>query len=137
PLAEEPRPRPPPSGAAGAAAAAVRARDGAEASDDGMASALNESEDFIPELLHPQRASYRRSRSLFSLGWRRRRPEEVDAPGGSPNRRPRTATPPAMSTLQEERAGGGSADAEAASAEDPPADADAGGAVATPPGARQ
>lgn len=96
-LLEEVRARPP-AGAAGAAVAAARVS--AEASDDGLSmNTFNESEDFVPELLTPQRPPFRRSLSLFSLINRRRKPEE-EGPS-SPKRRPRT--PPTMMPLREER----------------------------------
>eukprot|EP00931_Biecheleriopsis_adriatica_P059602 TRINITY_DN35688_c0_g1_i2.p1 TRINITY_DN35688_c0_g1~~TRINITY_DN35688_c0_g1_i2.p1 ORF type:complete len:2117 (+),score=462.65 TRINITY_DN35688_c0_g1_i2:173-6523(+) len=90
-----------PSGSAGAAV--VAARRGEETpSEDGMSAAgasCNESEDFVPELLTPQRATGKRGRSIF--GWRRRKTEEDLSAPGTPRRRPKT--PPTMMPLREEQ----------------------------------
>lgn len=94
-----------PAGAAAAAVASVSAsRAASEVGEDGpgVHYALNETEDFVPELLTPQTPAYKRSLSLFTLSWRRKKPEDVLA---TPKRRPRT--PPAMMPLQEESAATG------------------------------
>eukprot|EP00434_Breviolum_minutum_P012233 symbB.v1.2.010786.t3/scaffold707.1/size170859/7 len=84
-----------PSGSGAAVVAARRREDG-----DSALQGVQESEDFVPELLTPQTTSGRRSRSLF--GWRRRREDEV--PGSATPRR-RSKTPGTMTTLREEAEG--------------------------------
>lgn len=82
-----------PSGSGAAVVAARRRED-----SDPPLQGVQESEDFVPELLTPQTS--RRNRSLF--GWRRRREDEVPG-GGTPRRR--SKTPSTMTTLREEAEG--------------------------------
>ncbi|CAK9114429.1 unnamed protein product [Durusdinium trenchii] len=79
-----------PSGSAAAVVAARRSED-----VNYVQQGVQESEDFVPELLTPQPS--RRGRSLF--GWRRKREEDLP---GTPGRR--TKTPGTMTTLREEEA---------------------------------
>lgn len=103
-LLEELRPKLPAGAAAAAVASVSASRAASEVGEDGSSVpyTLNQSEDFVPELLTPQRPGYRRSLSLFSLSWRRRKREEGDMLN-TPKRRPRT--PPAMMPLREEVSG--------------------------------
>eukprot|EP00929_Paragymnodinium_shiwhaense_P097776 TRINITY_DN59371_c0_g1_i1.p1 TRINITY_DN59371_c0_g1~~TRINITY_DN59371_c0_g1_i1.p1 ORF type:complete len:2293 (+),score=533.78 TRINITY_DN59371_c0_g1_i1:227-7105(+) len=96
-------PNKPPAGSAGAAVAAAAANRATEISEDGSnpVGTYNESEDFIPEHLTPERpTATKRSLNLFNISWRRRRIDDEGGPLHSPKRRPRT--PVAMTPLREE-----------------------------------